>query len=104
MAAAAVCAGFQNKYWQMHRALFSRAAENKQRSISELADEIGLDTIEFATCIKRDAARRVIEEDMASAASFDLKVTPAFALGQVDETGRVVIQRFIIGAQSFETL
>lgn len=102
LATAAICAGKQEDYWQMHQALF----EKKPRSegdILEITRAAGLDVPRFQDCMKNpvEAIKR-IADDQAIAKRFNLVATPAFAIGLVDEHGRMQVKKLVTGAQPLE--
>ena len=99
LASVAICAGEQNRYWQMHDILFE-AKPRVQEQVVLLAKEMGLDSDKFRHCIA-DNPRGLerIETDMRKAKEFGLTGTPSFAIGRLDDKGRVSILTFITGAQ-----
>jgi protein-disulfide isomerase len=99
LATAAICAGEQGRFWVMHDALFDKKPKS-QSDVSRIASEMKLDAGKFEICFDAEAPARRIEEDLAKANEFQLTGTPGFAVGKIDK-GRVLIQKFILGAQPF---
>lgn len=65
---AAHCAGEQGRYWDMHDMIFARVdtwarEDDPNDTFEELADEIGLDTREFRSCIRE---RRGVKKILAA--------------------------------------
>ncbi len=96
---ATLCAGEQNALWAMHKRLFMYQNEwayddNPTGKFEDYAQEIGLDTKAFASCM--DTASKKyddkINEDSAFAGNYGLSGTPSFVINGTP----------VIGAQAFE--
>jgi protein-disulfide isomerase len=101
MAATAICAGEQGRYWEMHDAVFDAQPTSRDLAIT-LAANLGIEEEVFRQCLDESpepAAR--IQADVEKAQEFGLTGTPGFALGAMDQEGRVRVRRLIHGAQSF---
>lgn len=102
-AIAAICAGEQEHYWQMHDMLFDEKPKGKDELLP-IVQKLGLDSTRFEQCLDHGAsAQERINLDLKQADQFKLTGTPSFAIGRVDSSGKVVIQKFIIGALPIET-
>jgi len=102
LALAAICAGNQNRYWQMHDHLFE-ATPKAESEVLSIAERIGLDSTKFRNCLQQSQEpARQIEEEVKQAQKLKLNGTPAFAVGLVNAGGRVLIKKLIIGVQPFE--
>jgi protein-disulfide isomerase len=99
LAKAAICAGRQRDYWTAHDSLF-RLQPKTESEVLAAAKEIGIEPDPFVTCLRDDirAADR-IEADLGTAKRLGLMSTPSFAIGRMIGTGRVQIEKFVIGAQ-----
>ncbi|EDM75719.1 DSBA-like thioredoxin domain protein [Plesiocystis pacifica SIR-1] len=96
-ALAALAAHKQDKFWEMHDALFEKAgsergALGKEGVYSELATQLGLDVAKFEADMKDPELAKMIAEDQKVAQQFGAGGTPAF----------FVNGRFVSGAQPFE--
>jgi protein-disulfide isomerase len=99
LAVAAICAGSQELYWDMHDLLFESVPKT-QGQMLEAISGLGLDSEEFNTCRERNtSAENQIDRDIAKAKQLGLTGTPAFALGTIVSPGRAKIQKLIVGAQ-----
>jgi len=96
--AAAVCAGNQGRFWEMHDALFQNQAALQQADLIERAREIGLDLAVFSRCIEAGDARPVIERHKGAARSLGVESTPVFFVGIVRADGSVELKKRINGA------
>lgn len=107
MARAAICAGEQGRYWDMHDLIFEKQDSARARAtLSGLAAEISLDADAFAACLDEGTIpSERISSDLKTAAELGLTATPGFALGRFE--GNVLrIYKLITGAQqlsSFES-
>jgi protein-disulfide isomerase len=99
LAAAAICAGRQNLFWEMHRKLFSIKARTKEQ-IMTAANDLPLDTVQFSKCLENSAdLNREIDEHIEQGRKLGVSGTPSFALGHVDGQGRMTVESIIAGAQ-----
>jgi len=89
--AAAMAAGRQGKFWEMHDKIFENQKVMSPEKYDEWAQELGLDVAKF----KKDAAsaevKKEIEADKQQAASLGVSGTPSF----------FVNGRFMSGAQPY---
>jgi protein-disulfide isomerase len=91
-AVAAACAARQDRYWQMHGALYARQDELERTELSALAGELGMDRGEFDACVEDPTVQARIDDDLASAKAAKVAGTPAFLIGKSKAgkvTGRV---------------
>ncbi len=85
-AEAAMCAGLQGRFWQMHDAIFE-AQESWSRLTSvdavfeSMADRVGVDLAKWRECLSSDAMRPLIEADYQRAVSAGVNSTPSFFIG-----------------------
>jgi protein-disulfide isomerase len=89
---AALCAGDQNKYWELHEKLF---ANQQGLGIPELkghAKGLGLDMGKFDKCLDGGDKAKVIEESKKAGEALGVTGTPAFFING----------RSLSGAQPFE--
>ncbi|MBS3092685.1 thioredoxin domain-containing protein [Candidatus Pacearchaeota archaeon] len=94
-AEAAECAGEQgdNFYWKMHDKLFENQNALDTDSLKKYAQQIGLDTSKFNTCLDSGAMAEEIAKDLADGTSYGVQGTPAFFINGQE----------ISGAQPFES-
>lgn len=93
-AEAALAAGEQGKYWEMHDLLLERSPKLDRTSLVGYAAELGLDIRRFAADLDGMRHREAIDRDLALAAENDLYETPVF----------FVNGRKVVGNRSFEYL
>ena len=93
-AAAALAAGEQGKFWEMHDALF-----NNQRSLSptfyeEQAEKLGLDVDKFKKDMESEAIQKQIDEDVKLAGKHGISGTPGFFVNGVAVKGAYPLDHF----------
>ncbi len=77
-AKAAEAAALQRRFWQMHQVLFENQSEFDDDSLLGFAEEIGLNTNQFARAIKGSTILRRIESDIDGARRSGVIKTPSF--------------------------
>jgi len=81
---AALCAGDQGKYWEMHDIMFTN---NKNLGADELkgyAREIGLDSGAFDNCLDSEKHKDQVKEDLSTGRKLGVRGTPGFVFGLTD--------------------
>jgi protein-disulfide isomerase len=99
-AEAALCAGDQGKYWEMHGRLFANQRALAPGQIAAHAQAVGLDAAKFTQCLEEGTKVAKVRKDLADGAKAGVTGTPAFFLGVADGA-TVKVVRFIKGAQAF---
>lgn len=97
-ARAAHCAGEQNRYWEMHHALFTGTGL-KRGDLLDYAERIGADRSMMESCLDSDRYDSDISQDIADANAASVRGTPSFILGQT--TDNVVDGVIIRGARPY---
>ncbi|NLE50689.1 MAG: thioredoxin domain-containing protein [Chloroflexi bacterium] len=97
-AMAAECAAEQDMFWEMHDRIFAIHNEDtaptlSQETLISFADEIGLDTAEFETCLVEERYMDEIIGDFQTAQAYGFRGTPGFVINGVV---------YSFGAQPFE--
>lgn len=93
-ATAAVCAGEQGKFWEMHDRLFDQQASQNAKMYLESATALELDTAKFQSCLDNPAIKQGIIADTELGGGLGVAGTPTFFIN-----GRVMS-----GAQPIEVL
>jgi len=83
---AALAAGDQGKFWEMHHLLLRKSPELDRSSLLRYAREIGLDMKEFTESLDGMKHSKIIGQDEKLAVSMDLYSTPTLFFN-----GRMVI-------------
>jgi len=102
LATGAICAGQQNRYWEMHDELFRSQPKTKSDLLS-VAQKIEVALTPFQECLENseEPAKR-IDEDQKQANDFQFTMTPGFVVGVVDGSGHLNVRKLITGAQPLE--
>jgi protein-disulfide isomerase len=95
----AMCAGAQNKFWEMHDALFTtqRSWENlpaPQKMFDSLAVAQGVDLPAFQKCVSGHLTKPMIEADIDRATKQGVESTPTFLIGGMMVTGAQPLANF----------
>ena len=96
-ALAAECADDQNAFWEYHDTLFSNQELLSTSSVNPVligfAEDLGLDTATFTTCLTEGTHRRDLILDQSDGQAQGVQGTPSFFIND----------RFVSGAQPYET-
>ncbi len=93
-AEAAECAGEQDKYYEMHNKLFEDGVAGGVTAFKGYAQEIGLDTSKFNSCLDSGKMASEVKKDFDDGAQFGVSGTPAFFINGKLLTGAQPIQAF----------
>jgi protein-disulfide isomerase len=93
-AVAALAAGKQGKFWEMHEKLFANQKELSDAKVDEIARGQGLDMEQFGRDLKDPAIASLIDRDMNSARLAGVQGTPTIFLN-----GKLLNQRSLPGFQ-----
>lgn len=97
---AALCAGDQGKYWEMHARLFANQKALAPADLQSHAQAVGLDQAKFSKCLESGTKGAKVRKDLADGAKVGVTGTPAFFIGVVDGSN-VKVTRAIKGAFPF---
>jgi protein-disulfide isomerase len=101
---AALCAGDQGKYWEMHDIMFANQKELGVDGLKSFAASIGLNSSEFDTCLDSKKHEKQINSNLATATKLGVQGTPGFVLGLTDskDPSKAKVSVYIKGAQAFD--
>ena len=102
LATAAICAGDQGNYWEMHDRLFAKQPKTMDE-VESIVQSLKLDVAQFKRC--RDSSPepdKRIDSDRQKAQELRMNFTPGFAIGIADNAGRLSVKKLISGAQPIE--
>jgi predicted DsbA family dithiol-disulfide isomerase len=85
---AALC-GQQQKFWEMHAALFRQKAGLEESHLTALARDLDMDEDKFSRCLSGERTEQV-RRDISEADRLGLSGTPAFLVGRRLSDGAVV--------------
>ena len=93
-AEASLCAREQDKFWEMHDALFADQKALGPEDLKKTAQRLGLDPVAFQGCLDSARVAGMIQADERAGAEYGVDGTP----------GLFVNGRFVNGAVSYEQL
>jgi protein-disulfide isomerase len=91
---AALAAGAQGKFWEMHDTLFENQTKLTRADLLGYAKSLGLDLAAFQRALDNHTYRPIVERDLAEAAGLGVTTTPTF----------FVNGRRLVGPQGYASL
>ncbi|MSO71735.1 MAG: DsbA family protein [Alphaproteobacteria bacterium] len=103
-AEAALCAGEQGRYWDMHALLFRNANLLDPASLFVHAQTLGLDRSRFEGCMVANRFADQVRADFEAGTKVGVRGTPSFFIGLADpkDPSKMRATELISGAQPFE--
>ena len=95
---AVLCAGDQDKFWEMHDRLFANQNALAPEALLKHAVALGLDTTQFKECLDSGKHAAQIKAAMAEGQKAGITGTPGFLLGFIEADGKVKATKKITGA------
>lgn len=93
-AKAALAAGKQGKFWEMHDKLFKNQRGLTDTYINKCAEELKLDLEKFKADMKSDEIDKQIKDDKAQASKIGISGTPGFSVNGVLVKGAYPVDHF----------
>ena len=87
---AALCAGDQGKYWEMHDLFFKGKSKPNPKDLSAEVGELGLDAALFNTCLESNKHAKKVSADISDGAKLGVRGTPSFFLGETKSGSNTV--------------
>jgi protein-disulfide isomerase len=95
---AALCAGDQGKFWEMHDLLFANQNSLSPEGLIKHAEALGLDVTQFKECLDSGKHAAQIKAAIAEGEEAGITGTPGFLFGFIEAGGKVKATKKIIGA------
>ena len=95
---AALCAGDQGKFWEMHDRLFANQNALSPEVLIKHAEAIGADATQFKECLDSGKQAAQIRAAMAEGEKAGITGTPGFLFGFIEAGGKVKATKEIPGA------
>ena len=86
-AAAARCAGEQNRYWELYSSLFNQQNCLGCKGVLGIATEANLNTSKLQTCMERESTLALINANRSEASLHNISATPTFVIGPTQRGG-----------------
>ena len=93
-AIAAVAAGEQGKFWQMHDKLFANQQALAAADLEKYAQEIGLDVAKFKAAMDSPKTKAAVEADKKMGETFGVGGTPSFFINGHSFSGAYPLESF----------
>src|SRR6185295_6445276 len=92
-AEASLCAADQNKFWEMHDALFANQQALAVEQLKAKATELGLNAEQFNSCLDSGKTAAVIQADVKDGAAAGVNGTPAMFINGRFINGAVLLEQ-----------
>jgi len=93
-AEAALAAGDQGKFWEMHDKIFNNQKKLKKRNLKEYAQELGLDMSKFNNDLETHRFKKVIDGDLKAGKGLGVRGTPSFFINGKKLVGAKPLKAF----------
>ncbi|MEK7499746.1 MAG: DsbA family protein [Patescibacteria group bacterium] len=90
-AEAAVEAGKQHKFWELHDMLFENQANIKKENLQAYAEKLGLDMTGFNEALENHANKSAVERDMADGVALGVRGTPTLFINNLEYKGKYTL-------------
>lgn len=88
-AVAARCAEEQNKFWEFHNYLMNHQATLGKDLYTMIADELGLRTRKFNTCLEKEQTLNLVQASYQESMELNLTAPPTIFINNETFTGRL---------------
>jgi protein-disulfide isomerase len=100
-AEASLCAGEEQKYWEMHGLIFENQKQIDIPHLINHAKTLGLKADDFEKCLNDSRYANEIDKDINTGKKIGVRGTPSFILGKINDKGEVEGD-FIRGARPYK--
>ena len=103
LAQAALCAGDQGKYWEMHDSFFKGTKKPNPNDLSKEITALKLNAKTFNSCLDSDKYAKKITTDITDGTKLGVRGTPSFFIGKPKkgDSSTIYATKMIRGAQGF---
>jgi protein-disulfide isomerase len=91
---AALAAGQQDKFWEMHDLVFANQEAIKKDDLFQKARQLNLDMAKFTADLESEKIKSQIESDRQSGAALRVDGTPTFYINGQEYSGAITIEQF----------
>lgn len=91
---AALCAGEQGKYWEMHETLFANQQALEVSQLKDHAKKVGLEDKKFAECLESGRTASTVDASKKAGEAAGVTGTPAFFINGRPLSGAQPFERF----------
>jgi protein-disulfide isomerase len=103
VAEAALCAGDQDRYWDMNALFFRNQKRLRPEDLVRHAETLELDMTGFRDCLDGGKYTQRVRDDLRDGAAAGVRGTPSFFLGLTDpdDPSKIKATKFLRGAQPY---
>jgi protein-disulfide isomerase len=99
---AAICAGEQGKYWEMHVSLFNNPVARDDAALAAQAKQVGVDEGKFNSCLTSGRHAASIQASVSRIEQLGVSGTPMVVLGYTPAPGQPLkVEKYVYGAQPY---
>lgn len=104
-AEAALCAGEQERFWEMHNAIFATQQrwtplDDAAQVLDSIARELPIDHGRWSDCVREGTMRDLVQADYDRSVQSGVNSTPSFLVFPAGHTGEPIV---LVGAQPIES-
>ena len=100
--AAAICAGEQGKYWEMHVSLFNNPPAKDDTTLVSQATQVGVNEGTFKSCLTSGRHAASIQASVSRIEQLGISGTPMVVLGYTPAPGQPMkVEKYVYGAQPY---
>jgi protein-disulfide isomerase len=102
---ASLCAGDQDKYWEMHHLIFNKTKTFSQEAWVKHAETLGLKMDVFKDCLENGKKSAQVDQDLKDGKTLGIRGTPGFFIGRSDpdNPNKFKASEFLRGAFPFSS-
>ena len=99
---AAICAGEQGKYWEMHVSLFNSPVAKDDSALVSQAKQVGINAGTFQSCLASGRHAPSIQASVSRMEQLGISGTPMVVLGYTPPPGQPMkVEKYVYGAQPY---
>lgn len=103
IAAAAACAGMQEKFWPAHDVFFQLERALRVETLEATLVGAGVQLHAYSSCMKNQQGLAKVGRDMEIATDLDVSGTPTFMVGIVQSDGTLKVTERLAGSRPFSS-
>lgn len=99
---AAHCAGEQGRFWPFYERVYRLQPRLDEAGLRAAMRKIGVDMSSWSRCVASDRANEAVDADFEAARGLEIRGTPSFLIGTIQDDGRLRATSRLHGAQPFD--
>lgn len=94
-AEAAMCAAKQGAFWSFHQKLFDGQQTFDQVAMTIVADNLGLDTTAFGSCLSKHETKPLVDRTVTEGQALGIKALPTFFINGTRHEGALTYDQLL---------